>query len=105
VEVNNWLPACLAIGRGLLLRAAACCCRCAAAGDGLGAARFMLRGLGLLCTLASPRITVLSGPAAAAMSEHFAADNLLAASAVRERMAQPGVVPIRIEADFVTCTQ
>ena len=81
------------------------CCYCGAAGDGLGAARFMLRGLGLLCTLASPRITVLSGPAAAAMSEHFAADNLLAASAVRERMAQPGVVPIRIEADFVTCTQ
>ena len=78
----------------------------AAAGrGGRGAARFMLRGLGLLCTLASPRITALSGPAAAAMSEHFAADNLLASTAVRERMAQPGVVPIRIEADFVTCTQ
>jgi hypothetical protein len=32
-------------------------------------------------------------------------DNLLAAAGLRERMRQPGVQPIRIEADFVTCTQ
>eukprot|EP01044_Picomonas_judraskeda_P000749 COSAG03_NODE_36_length_17658_cov_56.766900_6_plen_62_part_00 len=61
----------------------------------------MLRGLRLLAAV-SPHIA-----AATAMSagDAHGVDNLLAAAGLRERMRQPGVQPIRIEADFVTCTQ
>ena len=59
----------------------------------------MLRGLPLAIFLAS-----VPTPTRPAMS---GVDNLLAAASVRARLAEPGgpITTIRVEADFVTCTQ
>eukprot|EP01043_Picozoa_sp_COSAG02_P045041 COSAG02_NODE_4080_length_5818_cov_17.059101_1_plen_80_part_00 len=79
----------------------------------------MLRGCCLLAAISSPHLTARATGATSAeaavyghelgvvgvMSATDAVDNLLAADGVRERMRMPGVQPIRIEADFVTCTQ
>jgi hypothetical protein len=47
------------------------------------------------------RMTLVTGAAASLAA---APDNLLAASSVRARLAA-GAVPLRVEADFVTCSQ
>ena len=56
----------------------------------------MLRGLPLAILLTTPTRPAMSG-----------VDNLLAAATVRARLAEPGgpITTIRVEADFVTCTQ
>ena len=60
----------------------------------------MLRGLPLAIVLTSGATPTRP----AAMS---GVDNLLAAATVRARLAEPGgpITTIRVEADFVTCTQ
>ena len=57
----------------------------------------MLRGLALAILLASVPTPTPS----------MSVDNLLAAASVRARLAEPGgpITTIRVEADFVTCTQ
>ena len=75
----------------------------------------MLRGLPLAILLSAPTPTrpamsgvplaiLLTTPTRPAMS---GVDNLLAAATVRARLAEPGgpITTIRVEADFVTCTQ
>ena len=79
----------------------------------------MLRGCCLLAVLSSPHLTTRVTAATSVesadhgqlaevvgvMSAAAGVDNLLAADGVRERMRKMGVQQIRIEADFVTCTQ
>lgn len=70
------------------------------------AARFMPHGLVVLAALAA-YLEILHCEASMSGGRTIAhgVDNLLAAESVRKQLAEPGVQPIRIEADFVTCTQ
>lgn len=60
----------------------------------------LLGGAARAAAAASAAESMAAGPSGAE-----GVDNLLDGDAVRERMAQPGTVAIRVEADFVTCTQ
>ena len=71
----------------------------------------MPHGLAVLAVLAAP-LQISEASMSASMSGGGTiniaqgVDNLLAADSVREQMLSgSGVAPIRIEADFVTCTQ
>ena len=66
----------------------------------------MPHGLAVLAALAT-HLEILHSEATMSGGRMIAhgVDNLLAAESVRKQMAEPGVQPIRIEADFVTCTQ